>query len=62
MWSPANVVPILVLDVYEHAYMVDYGIDRAKYLDAFVKNLDWEVVAKRFSYAHKHPSGPDSTV
>ena len=41
MWSPQNIVPLLVLDVYEHAYMVDYGIDRAKYLDAFAKNLDW---------------------
>lgn len=61
MWSPAGLIPILVLDVYEHAYMVDYGIDRAKYLDAFAKNLDWDVVAKRLAYARKHPSGPDST-
>jgi len=62
MWSPANVVPILVLDVYEHAYMIDYGIDRGKYLDAFVKNLDWDVVGKRFVTARKHISGHDSTV
>ncbi|MFN8553439.1 MAG: Fe-Mn family superoxide dismutase [Candidatus Obscuribacterales bacterium] len=62
MWSPANLVPILVLDVYEHAYMIDYGIDRGKYLDAFMSNLDWDVVAKRLSYSHKHPSGVDSTV
>jgi len=62
MWSPANLVPILVLDVYEHAYMIDYGIDRGKYLDAFMSNLDWDVVAKRLSYSHKHPSGVDSTI
>jgi Fe-Mn family superoxide dismutase len=62
MWVPANMVPIVVLDVYEHAYMVDYGIDRAKYLEAFFKNIDWDVVAKRLSLAHKHPSGLDSTV
>lgn len=62
MWVPANVIPILVLDVYEHAYMIDYGIDRAKYLDAFVNNLDWDCVAKRFAGARKHPGGPDSTV
>jgi superoxide dismutase, Fe-Mn family len=61
MWSPANTVPIIVLDVYEHAYMVDYGIDRAKYLDAFVKNLDWDVVSKRFTAVKSHPSGPDTT-
>lgn len=62
MWSPANLVPLVVLDVYEHAYMVDYGVDRAKYLDAFMKNLDWDVVAKRFAAARKHPGGADSTV
>jgi Fe-Mn family superoxide dismutase len=62
MWVPANVVPILVLDVYEHAYMIDYGIDRGKYLDAFIANLDWNVIDKRFSVVTKHPSGQASTV
>jgi len=61
MWSPANTVPILVLDVYEHAYMIDYGIERPKYLDAFAKNLDWQVVEKRFSAAKVHPCGPGTT-
>lgn len=61
MYSPANVVPLLVLDVYEHAYMIDYGIDRGKYLDAFVNNLDWDTVAKRFTLSRKHPSGAEST-
>jgi superoxide dismutase, Fe-Mn family len=61
MWSPANFVPILVLDVYEHAYMIDYGIDRAKYLDAFVKNLDWEIVAKRFAQTRQHLTELDAT-
>jgi superoxide dismutase, Fe-Mn family len=54
LYVPASVIPVLVLDVYEHAYMIDYGIDRAKYLDAFVNNLDWDVVAKRFAAARKH--------
>jgi superoxide dismutase, Fe-Mn family len=62
MWVPANVVPVLVLDVYEHAYMIDYGIDRGKYLDAFVANLDWNVIDKRFSTVSKHPTGLASTV
>lgn len=61
MWSPASTVPLLVLDVYEHAYMIDYGIDRAKYLDAFAKNLDWDVVGKRLAMARKHPFGQDAT-
>ena len=55
VFSPANVVPLLVLDVYEHAYMVDYGIDRAKYLDAFMQNIDWEIANKRLSLALKNP-------
>ncbi len=62
MFVPANVIPVMVLDVYEHAYMIDYGIDRAKYLDAFFNNLDWDVVAKRFAKTQKHPTGLDSTV
>ena len=39
---------ILVMDVWEHAYMPQYGLDRAKYIDAFFQNIDWEVVASRF--------------
>ncbi|HXI10504.1 MAG TPA: superoxide dismutase [Thermodesulfobacteriota bacterium] len=44
---PVNVVPILVLDVYEHAYVIDFGVKRAPYLDAFVKNINWDAAAKR---------------
>ena len=39
-----NATPILALDVYEHAYWLDYGRARAKYIDAFFNNLDWGVV------------------
>lgn len=34
-------VPLIVLDVYEHAYFMDYGINRKDYIDSFFKNLDW---------------------
>jgi Fe-Mn family superoxide dismutase len=37
----AGCQPILVMDVWEHAYMLDYGIKRAGYIDAFFKNIDW---------------------
>lgn len=47
-------IPLLVLDVWEHAYTVDYGINKADYLDAFVKNIDWETVSKRFDNVCKH--------
>lgn len=35
-------IPVIVLDVYEHAYFIDYGVNRKSYLDAFFKNLDWD--------------------
>ncbi|MBI5902112.1 MAG: superoxide dismutase [Deltaproteobacteria bacterium] len=45
---PANVVPILVLDVYEHAYVIDYGVKRPPYIDAFMRNIEWAVCSRRF--------------
>jgi Fe-Mn family superoxide dismutase len=62
MWVPANVIPIVVLDVYEHAYMIDYGINRAAYLDAFMKNVDWNACNARLErVVGKHPWGPETT-
>ena len=40
--------PILALDTYEHAYFIDYGVNRGSYIDAFFENLDWKVVEKDF--------------
>ena len=40
---------ILVLDSYEHAFAIDHGTDRGSYIDAFVKNVNWEVVNQRFA-------------
>lgn len=34
-------LPVIVLDVYEHAYFLDYGSDKKKYIEDFWKNLDW---------------------
>lgn len=39
-----NATPLVALDVYEHAYFLDYGTDRASYIQAFFDNLDWRVV------------------
>lgn len=41
-----HATPLVALDVYEHAYMMDYGVARADYIDAFFKNLDWGSVEK----------------
>jgi superoxide dismutase, Fe-Mn family len=39
-----NATPVVALDVYEHAYFLDYQTDRAAYIEAFLGNLDWDVV------------------
>jgi Fe-Mn family superoxide dismutase len=40
--------PILIMDVFEHAYMIDYLLNRAAYIDAFFKNIKWEIVSQRY--------------
>lgn len=44
----AGCKPLLTLDVFEHAYMLDYGLKRADYIEAFFKAIDWGVVVLRF--------------
>ena len=44
----AGAVPLLVMDVFEHAYMVDYGLKKADYIESFIKAIDWDAVNKRF--------------
>ncbi len=46
-----NATPILALDVYEHAYWIDYGRARAKYIEAFFNNLDWRIVEQNLERA-----------
>jgi superoxide dismutase, Fe-Mn family len=51
--APAATLPILVLDMYEHAYHMDYGAAAAKYVDAFFENIQWDVVAQRLGQMRK---------
>jgi Fe-Mn family superoxide dismutase len=44
---PAGCVPLLVMDVWEHAFMTDYGTDRGSYIDAFMANVEWREVERR---------------
>lgn len=44
----AGGTPILALDMYEHAYHIDYGAKAAAYVDAFMKNILWDEVANRY--------------
>ena len=39
--------PILIMDVFEHAFMIDYGLKRADYVEAFFKNIDWKAAEAR---------------
>lgn len=43
-----EMLPILALDTYEHAYFIDYGIMRATYIDSFIQNINWETVSNSF--------------
>jgi len=45
--NPAGAVPLLVMDVFEHAFMVDYGLKRADYIAAFFRNVDWKAAEAR---------------
>ena len=44
---PAGCTPILILDVFEHAFMMDYGLKRADYIEAFFKNIHWKAAEAR---------------
>lgn len=43
--------PILALDMYEHAYHIDYGSNAAAYVDCFMQNIDWPAVSLRYAQA-----------
>ncbi|MEN6559202.1 MAG: Fe-Mn family superoxide dismutase [Acidobacteriota bacterium] len=44
---PAGCAPLLIMDVFEHAFMLDYGLKRADYIEAFFKAVDWAAVGSR---------------
>lgn len=46
-------LPLLAMDMYEHSYHMDYGAAAGKYVDAFMQNVNWEEVNRRFVRARK---------
>lgn len=48
LYLPVDIKPLLVIDVWEHAYMIDYGIDKDSYIKAFFNNVDWNIVSNRY--------------
>lgn len=45
IWGASS---ILVLDMYEHAYFIDFGADKKAYINVFFQNLNWEVIDRKF--------------
>jgi Fe-Mn family superoxide dismutase len=63
LWAVYNMVPVLALDVYEHAYARDYGSSpdgRKQYVEAFFRNLDWDHVNRQLAQAEAAKQGADS--
>jgi Fe-Mn family superoxide dismutase len=54
-------VPLLALDMYEHAYQQQFGANAIAYIDAFIRNIDWSAVGRRFSQTGAPRSPASST-
>lgn len=48
---PVMMRPILIMDTWEHAFMIDYGIDKKSYIDAFLENVNWQAMYDRLNSA-----------
>ena len=55
----AGGIPILALDMYEHAYHIDFGANAAAYVDTFLRNIDWKGVSARYQAASEVEPLPD---
>jgi Fe-Mn family superoxide dismutase len=53
VYNFTGLIPLIILDTYEHAYYVDYKNKRPPYIDAFLENINWDVVNERFEKALK---------
>jgi len=51
--------PVLVLDMYEHAYQMDFGANATAYIDTFFRNINWEVVLKRIKAVRENQPSPN---
>ena len=51
---PILCIPLLVIDTYEHAYMIDFGINRKEYLALLWDNIDWDIVEERVNICISH--------
>ena len=56
--AAVDAAPVLVLDMYEHAYLMDFGANATAYIDTFFRNINWEVVLKRIKAARSDQPPP----
>ncbi len=54
----AGGIPILAIDMYEHAYHIDFGANATAYIAAFMRNIDWKLVEQRYQNAAKVAAPP----
>src|SRR4029077_10514261 len=57
--AAVDATPVLVLDMYEHAYQMDFGANATAYIDTFFRNINWEVVLKRIKAARNDQALPN---
>lgn len=57
--AAVDAAPVLVLDMYEHAYQMDFGANATPYIDTFFRNINWEAVLKRIGAARNDQPLPD---
>jgi Fe-Mn family superoxide dismutase len=57
--AAVDAVPVLVLDMYEHAYQMDFGANATAYIDTFFRNINWEAVLKRIEAARNNQPLPN---
>jgi len=57
--AAVDAAPVLVLDMYEHAYQMDFGANAAAYVDTFMRNINWEAVLKRIKAVRNDQPLPD---
>jgi superoxide dismutase, Fe-Mn family len=57
--TAVDAAPVLVLDMYEHAYQMDFGTNAAAYIDTFFRNINWEIVLKRIEAVRNNQPLPN---
>ncbi len=57
--AAVDAAPVLVLDMYEHAYQMDFGANATAYIDTFIRNINWDTVLKRTKAARNDQPPPN---